>query len=298
MLKFLTINVEKMLEGLPTYNPKNYFLNNETIENYRKAHTELLKDYRVIIIRAACRLFITSILLSSLENIDNKQHSINLGITYPFLDDIVIRPKSTVKSNVTNVLDRILNSIRNFGKNIKMHIKKKVDLDNDFEIVDLNAQVSNEKKIAFSIYRHRQNFAFSIFGKDKAYFENNTAVVQIINNFIGKQERDSSILLQILEKELREQIGVAEPSQELKWNPNYKKTLISLCRNSHVIEILPKRMKFKTCRQLFNKAIEIVSGVHYKNGIKSHRESGRRNALKRIRRSSSLKFIQVSAKLS
>lgn len=284
-----------MLEGLPSYKPTNYFLSNETIENYRKAHTELLKDYRVIIIRAACRLFITSIMLSSLENLNNKQHSINLGISYPFLDDIIVRPKSTVKSNIRNILDRILNSIRDLRKKIQIRIKKQVNIDDDLEFVDLKTQELNKREFASSIYNHRQNYAVSIFGKDKAYFEGNPEVVQVLNNFIGKQERYSSIILQIVEKTLREQLN-DEPSQTLKWNSGNNKKLISLCRNDHVIEILPNRIKFRTCRQLLNKIGEILAGIHYKNN-KSGRESGRNNMLKRIRRSSSLKFIQVSDKL-
>ncbi|KAH8584951.1 uncharacterized protein ELE39_000902 [Cryptosporidium sp. chipmunk genotype I] len=295
LLKFLVDHVEKMLESLPSSKPISYFLYNDTTEAYRKAHIELLKDYRVISIRVACRLLIISILLSSLENLKNSEHSKGLNISYPFLDDVVIRPKSTVKSNIKKVLDRILNSLRNFGRRIKTGVKKKVDMNDEFEM-DLDSQGSNEKEFVSSIHKHRQSSLVSIFGKDKVAFENNLEVLQVLNNFIGKQERDSATLLQILEKVIREELGI-ENSQELEWNSKTKSKLTNVCRNSYVLEILPNRIKFKACRQLFNKAGEILTGFHYKNSGKESSVVGRTNVLKRIRRNSCIKFIQVSIKL-
>ncbi|CUV04086.1 unnamed protein product [Cryptosporidium hominis] len=291
LLKFLVDHVEKMLESLPSSKPISYFLYNDATEVYRKAHIELLKDYRVVTIRVACRLLIISILLSSLENLANKEHSKSLNISYPFLDDIIIRPKSTARSNLTKVLNRILNSIRNYGRRIKIGIKKKVGMSDEFEIVSADSPELNEKEFLSAIYNHRQSSARSIFGKDEAIFENKQEVFQVINNFIGKQERDSGILLQILETVIRKELGI-ESSQELQWNSKAKRKLTNVCRDSHVLEILPNRIKFKTCRQLFNKAGEILTGSHYKNSKKESHMAGRANVLKKIRRVSSIKFIQ------
>ncbi|POM82044.1 hypothetical protein CmeUKMEL1_00425 [Cryptosporidium meleagridis] len=291
LLKFLVDHVEKMLESLPSSKPINYFLYDNTTEVYRKAHIELLKDYKVITIRVACRLLIISILLSSLENLVNKEHSKSLSITYPFLDDIIIPPKSTAKSNVTKVLNRILNSIKNYGKRIKIGIKKKVGMSDDFEIINYDSPEMNEKEFLSAVYNHRQSSVRSIFGNDEATFENNQEVFLVIKNFIGKQERDSGILLQILETVIRKELGI-ESSQELQWNSKAKRKLTNVCRDSHVLEILPNRIKFKACRQLFNKAGEILTGYHHKNSEKESRMAGRANVLKKIRRASSIKFIQ------
>ncbi|OII74586.1 uncharacterized protein cubi_00139 [Cryptosporidium ubiquitum] len=291
LIKFLVDHVEKMLENLPSSKPISYYLDNEVIENYTRAHRELLNDYRVLSTRVACRLLITSILLSSLENIKNREHSIEIGISYPFLDDIVIPPKSTAKSNIAKVLNRILNSIRNFGRRIKIGIKRKVDMDDESELVNLESQESNEKEFISNIYNHRQSCNVSIFGRDKVVFENNQEVLQVIKNFIGKQERNSNTLLQILEKVVKEELGI-ENFKEIIWNIKTKSKLTRVCRNSHVLEILPKRMKLKTCIQLFNKVGEILTGFYYKDNEHSNL-AGRINILKRIRRNSSLKFIQA-----
>ncbi|KAJ1611814.1 hypothetical protein OIY81_374 [Cryptosporidium canis] len=293
LLKFLITHVEKMMEGLPSTKPKSYFFDNEKIEDYKKAHIEHFKDYRVITIRAACRLLITSIMLSSLENLNSRTHSISIGITYPFLDDISIRPKSTLKSNITNILNRILSSFRNFGNRVKTGIKKNVGLNDDFETVDLEDKESNERRLTHNIYDHRQNHAVSIFGRDKVYFENNLEVAQVINNFIGKQERDSSILLQLLEKTIRTEVGL-DPSKELQWGSSPRSKIAHLCRDIQILEILPKRMKHRTCMLLLNRAGEILTGFHYKSDVVNNHVSGRANMLKRIRWSSSLKLIQVS----
>lgn len=297
LLKLLVGLVEKMLENLPSSKPISYYLNNETIETYAKAHRELLKDYRVISIRVACRLLITSILLSSLENLENREHSIRIGISYPFLDDIIINPKSTLKSNFKKILNRISNFIRNYGKKIKVGVKRKMNMDDESETFDLESQKSNEKEFISSIYKHRQNISASIFGKDHVVFENNPEVLQVIENFIGKQERDSSTLLQLLEKITREELGI-ENSQEIIWNSKAKSKLTRVCMNAHVMEILPKIIKLKSCRQLFGKVGEILTGMHYENSGKDNHLVGRINILKKIRKTSSLKFIQVCTKLN
>ncbi|KAF7457685.1 hypothetical protein HWI79_1772 [Cryptosporidium felis] len=292
LLSFMIQSIEKILENSPPFNLLNYYSETETIKSYRMASNELLKDYKVIVIRIACRTLITSVLLSSLENLENREHSVKLGLTYPFLDDVTIKPKTDTISNLKMTLNHILDSIRKFGKKIKRGIEKKTNLDNGDHIYSFETRESGSRELISNIYSRRQNLQFSIFGKDKAIFNHNREIVNIINVFLGKQERDSQALIQLFESILRKELGL-ESFREMKWSHASVGKLFQVCRNQQVREILPKEMKLKTCWQLFNKVGEILTGFHYRRNRNVANKTGRTNILRRIHKASSIKFLQA-----
>ena len=276
-----------MIENLPPYLPNTYLQDeaNQVIRNYKEAFERERRYYKNVVIRVACRLVIISVLLSSYENLENREQSVLLGVTYPFLDDIIIKNKSTINSKINDILNSVIDYFKYFGDKIKSGIRKTVNLeynDKDYDAVEMFE--ANTKNLLSSIKENKISPKLSLLGKDEELYDQYPEVISIMKIYIGKQARAAINIFRIIEQLLEVNTGDTPKLNETR----SKMTVI--CRNRHLMSFLPIGMKFKSCVQMLNVVLQLYSGYHYRKVNKK----GRKNISNRIRKMACIRFIQLS----
>ncbi|KAH8739670.1 hypothetical protein FG386_001227 [Cryptosporidium ryanae] len=288
LLNLLVKIVNGMIENLPPYIQNTYFEDgtNEVLNSYKVAYERERRNYKNVIIRAACRLVIVSVLLSSYENLENREHSILVGLKYPFLDDVEIKGKSTFSSNLNDMLNMFIDSLKSFGNRIKSGIIKSVKLDNSEDKYDaIEMFEANTEQFLSKISQQKISSKVSLFGEDEKLYSKYPMVINVMKIYMGKQERIAMNIFDLFEKTIQKY------SSDL-FNVNEIDTKsIVICRDRQLVDLLPIGMKFRSCIQTFTVILKLYSGHYYK---KRKVKQGRKNVLKKIIKMACIRLIQVS----
>ncbi|KAK6587710.1 hypothetical protein RS030_81266 [Cryptosporidium xiaoi] len=290
LLKLLVRIVNNMIEDLPPYVQSTYFEGDtdKVLNSYKNAYERERRNYKNVVIRTACRLVIISVLISSYENLENREHSVLVGLKYPFLDDIEIKSKSTFSSKLNGIFNLIIDSFKNFGDRIKSGIRKSVKLDYSDDKYDaIEMFEANTQQLISKIKQHKISSQVSPLGKDEKLYSKYPGVISIMKIYIGKQERTAMNVFDLFEKSIQKEMSDPYNINETK------KKLTIICRDKQLIDLLPAGMKFKSCIQMFNVVLQLYSGYYYKKGLI---QRGRKNVSKKIERIACIRFIQVGKK--
>ncbi|KAL7067820.1 hypothetical protein ACR3K2_17290 [Cryptosporidium serpentis] len=314
--------VEQLIEGIPPLKPIDYIsteaLGSIYSQELKQSHGVISKNLKTILTRAACRLLLGAVILSSYEqnNLDITETQITR--TSPYLDDINIKPKTTIKQNIVKSLTTFWDSVKELGPKFKKGIFKLLRFETD-EIPEITEEVITRSKSEIQSYNTK--IYSDPLCSDRFKLGSDISFDRAFRLFFAKQEHNALNLVSELQNFLDSMLDINKNQKEkilldvdsyhlsqpedipdhMESDNGSSSTMLqmkildripSLCSDMTIQALLPNTLKFKSCVYFFEIIIKFLNGYFYLKQRCKESSIDRKNVTKQIRYRSALRFTQ------
>ncbi|EEA07444.1 uncharacterized protein CMU_036170 [Cryptosporidium muris RN66] len=312
--------VEQLIEGIPPLEPIDY-ISTETLgsiysQELKQSHGVISKNLKTILTRAACRLLLGAVIFSSYEQNNLNITETKITRTSPYLDDINIKPKTTIKQNIVKSLTTFWNSVKGLGPKFKKGIFKLLRFETD-EMPEITEEVITRFKSEIQSYNTK------IYGdplySDRFKLGSEISLDSVLKLFFAKQEHNALNLISELQNFLDSMLNINNQREGILLDvdsyhlpqpediPDHMKSedglstilqmkildrIPSLCSDMTILALLPNTLKFKSCVYFLEIIIKFLNGYFYLKQRCKEGSIDRKNVTKQIRYRSALRFTQ------
>ncbi|OII71497.1 hypothetical protein cand_032100 [Cryptosporidium andersoni] len=312
--------VEQLIEGIPPLEPIDY-ISTETLgsiysQELKQSHGVISKNLKTILTRAACRLLLGAVILSSYEQNNLNITETKITRTSPYLDDINIKPKTTIKQNIVKSLTTFWNSVKGLGPKFKKRIFKLLRFETD-EMPEITEEVITRFKSEIQSYNTK--IYSDPLCSDRFKLGSEISFDSVFKLFFAEQEHNALNLVSELQNFLDSILNINNRREEILLDvdgynlpqsediPDHMKSedglstilqmkildqIPSLCSDMTILVLLPNTLKFKSCVYFLEIIIKFLNGYFYLKQRCKEGSIDRKNVTKQIRYRSALRFTQ------
>lgn len=262
-------------------------------------------------------MLLGAVILSSYEQNNLNITETKITRTSPYLDDINIKPKTTIKQNIVKSLTTFWNSVKGLGPKFKKRIFKLLRFETD-EMPEITEEVITRFKSEIQSYNTK--IYSDPLCSDRFKLGSEISFDSVFKLFFAEQEHNALNLVSELQNFLDSILNINNRREEILLDvdgynlpqsediPDHMKSedglstilqmkildqIPSLCSDMTILVLLPNTLKFKSCVYFLEIIIKFLNGYFYLKQRCKEGSIDRKNVTKQIRYRSALRFTQV-----